>query len=94
MDQSLFSFSVYWGRTKTCKQVMWNFRKFPSIKDINNNPEQCHQICFFMHTEGGVFYERVPIRKTKRKNTEETLNKIATRRNFQEEKTQNKRAAP
>jgi hypothetical protein len=47
-----------------------------------------------MHTGGGVFYERVPIRETKRKNREETLNKIATRRNFQEEKTQNKRAAP
>jgi hypothetical protein len=51
-------------------------------------------MCFFMHTGEGVFYERVPIRKAKRTNREETLNKIATRRNFQEEKTQNKRAAP
>jgi hypothetical protein len=43
-------------------------------------------MCFFMHTGGEVFYERVPTRKTKRKNREETLNKIATRRNFQKEK--------
>ena len=90
----LISFSVYWDRTKTRKQVMLNVRKFSYINDINNNPEQSHQICFFMHTGGEVFYGRVPIRETTRKNREETLNKIATRKNIQEEKTQNKRAAP
>ena len=44
-------------------------------------------MCFFIHNGGRVCYGRVPIRETKRRKRKETLNKIAIRRNIQEEQT-------